>query len=99
MAKMTLDELVGQLRSALGDGSVRAAEPDPSAASGWKVNTWVKQGILLGFRFGEIADVSADPGKSVLLGRDLSCDVRLDGRKVSRRHLRIENRTDDRGRF
>ncbi len=38
--------------------------------------------------------VFADPGKSVLLGRDLSCDVRLDGRKVSRRHLRIENRPD-----
>ncbi|MCC7070177.1 MAG: FHA domain-containing protein [Deltaproteobacteria bacterium] len=40
------------------------------------------------------AIVFADPGKSVLLGRDLSCDVRLDGRKVSRRHLRIENRPD-----
>src|SRR3954469_648930 len=43
---------------------------------------------------GLVADVFADPGKSILLGRDLSCDVRLDGRKVSRRHLRIENRTD-----
>ncbi len=43
---------------------------------------------------GLIADVHADPGKSLLLGRDLSCDVRLDGRKVSRRHLRIENRPD-----
>src|SRR5262245_47775149 len=41
---------------------------------------------------GLVAQVLADPGKTVLLGRDLSCDVRLDGRKVSRRHLRIENR-------
>src|ERR1044071_4959973 len=43
---------------------------------------------------GLIADVLAEPGKTVLMGRDLSCDVRLDGRKVSRRHLRIENRPD-----
>jgi 2,3,4,5-tetrahydropyridine-2-carboxylate N-succinyltransferase len=59
-----------QLRSALGDGSVRAAEPDPAAASGWKVNTWVKQGILLGFRFGEIADVSADHGRWPFYDKD-----------------------------
>ena len=39
-----------QLRDALSTGRVRAAEPDPSAATGWRVNTWVKQGILLGFR-------------------------------------------------
>jgi adenylate cyclase len=43
---------------------------------------------------GLVANVLADPGRSILLGRDLSCDVRLDGRKVSRRHLRIENRAD-----
>ena len=59
-----------QLRSALGDGSVRAAEPDSSAASGWKVNTWVKQGVLLGFRFGEIADVSADHGRWPFYDKD-----------------------------
>ena len=41
---------------------------------------------------GLVANAHADPGKSVLLGRDLSCDVRLDGRKVSRRHLSIQNR-------
>lgn len=54
--------------------------------------------VTLAIRFtrpdGLEANVLADPGKSVLLGRDLSCDVRLDGRKVSRRHLRIENRPD-----
>lgn len=44
-----------QLRSELSAGSVRAAEPDPSAPTGWKVNTWVKKGILLGFRAGEIS--------------------------------------------
>ena len=39
-----------ELRQALSDGSVRAAEPDASTPTGWRVNTWVKQGILLGFR-------------------------------------------------
>jgi 2,3,4,5-tetrahydropyridine-2-carboxylate N-succinyltransferase len=44
-----------RLRAALGAGEVRAAEPDPSAACGWRVNGWVKQGILLGLRFGDMA--------------------------------------------
>jgi len=43
---------------------------------------------------GLVQPAVADPGKTILLGRDLACDVRLDGRKVSRRHLRIENRPD-----
>jgi 2,3,4,5-tetrahydropyridine-2-carboxylate N-succinyltransferase len=47
-----------QLREALTAGIVRAAEPDASAPSGWRVNTWVKQGILLGFRFGDTVDMS-----------------------------------------
>lgn len=58
----------------------------------------LKQAVTLQIKFkrpdGLVADALADPGKSILLGRDLSCDVRLDGRKVSRRHLRIENRPD-----
>ena len=45
-------ELFTALRHALSRGEVRAAEPDPSAPSGWRVNTWVKRGILLGFKFG-----------------------------------------------
>ena len=44
---------------ALNRGEIRAAEPDPSAPSGWRVNAWVKQGILLGFRMGKIVDMSA----------------------------------------
>jgi 2,3,4,5-tetrahydropyridine-2-carboxylate N-succinyltransferase len=47
------------LRQALGEGRVRSAEPDPGRVTGWRVNAWVKQGILLGFRFGDIADLSA----------------------------------------
>jgi 2,3,4,5-tetrahydropyridine-2-carboxylate N-succinyltransferase len=48
-----------ELRQALADGRVRSAEPDADAPSGWRVNAWVKQGILLGFRFGDIVDLSA----------------------------------------
>jgi 2,3,4,5-tetrahydropyridine-2,6-dicarboxylate N-succinyltransferase len=38
---------------------VRAAEPDSAAASGWRVNAWVKQGTLLGFRLGALEASSA----------------------------------------
>jgi 2,3,4,5-tetrahydropyridine-2,6-dicarboxylate N-succinyltransferase len=51
-------EAFARLRRALGAGEVRAAEPDPEADCGWRVNPWVKQGILLGFRFGALADAS-----------------------------------------
>jgi 2,3,4,5-tetrahydropyridine-2-carboxylate N-succinyltransferase len=47
-----------RLRDALSSGEVRAAEPDAASPSGWRVNTWVKQGILLGFRFGATIDMS-----------------------------------------
>src|SRR5688500_20151649 len=60
----------GRLRAALSAGEARAAEPDPSAASGWRVNAWVKQGILLGFRFGDIVDASADHGRWPFFDKD-----------------------------
>lgn len=62
--------LVAALRTALSQGQVRAAEPDPSAAGGWRVNAWVKQGILLGFRVGQVVDVSADHGKWPFFDKD-----------------------------
>lgn len=43
-----------ELRSALEGGEIRAAEPDPQSPIGWRVNAWVKQGILLGFRLGHL---------------------------------------------
>jgi 2,3,4,5-tetrahydropyridine-2-carboxylate N-succinyltransferase len=58
------------LRKALSEGSVRAAEPDRASASGWKVNAWVKRGILLGFRFGETIDMSADHGRWPFFDKD-----------------------------
>jgi 2,3,4,5-tetrahydropyridine-2,6-dicarboxylate N-succinyltransferase len=58
------------LRGLLGSGVVRAAEPDPAAPGGWRVNGWVKQGILLGFRFGEVIDASADHGRWPFFDKD-----------------------------
>jgi 2,3,4,5-tetrahydropyridine-2,6-dicarboxylate N-succinyltransferase len=43
-----------QLRTELNSGRVRSAEPDPAAPLGWRVNAWVKRGILLGFRIGQL---------------------------------------------
>src|SRR3954451_20053247 len=58
------------LREALSAGRVRAAEPDPAAAAGWRVNTWVKQGILLGFKFGDMVDASMDHGRVPFYDKD-----------------------------
>jgi 2,3,4,5-tetrahydropyridine-2-carboxylate N-succinyltransferase len=41
-----------EFRELLNRGSVRSAEPDASEPTGWRVNTWVKKGILVGFRMG-----------------------------------------------
>jgi 2,3,4,5-tetrahydropyridine-2-carboxylate N-succinyltransferase len=43
-----------QLRDGLEAGSLRAAEPDPGSPTHWRVNPWVKRGILLGFRLGAL---------------------------------------------
>jgi len=45
------------LRAAIESGEVRAASPDPGSPTGWKVNAWVKQGILLGFRLGALEEL------------------------------------------
>jgi 2,3,4,5-tetrahydropyridine-2,6-dicarboxylate N-succinyltransferase len=44
-----------QFREALTRGEIRAAE---KTGGSWQVNAWVKQGILLGFRLGELAEIS-----------------------------------------
>jgi 2,3,4,5-tetrahydropyridine-2,6-dicarboxylate N-succinyltransferase len=59
-----------RLRDALGEGTVRAAEPDASQPTGWRVNAWVKKGILLGFRFGRLVDVSMDHGRWPFFDKD-----------------------------
>ncbi len=49
-----------ELRDALTSGTLRAAEPDPTHPHGWRVNAWVKRGILLGFRIGQLVESGAD---------------------------------------
>ena len=48
-----------ELRDALESGALRSAEPDATTALGWKVNAWVKRGILLGFRLGSLVEMGA----------------------------------------
>ena len=59
-----------KLREALSAGDVRAAEPDRSSPIGWRVNAWVKQGILLGFKFGDMVDASMDHGRLPFYDKD-----------------------------
>ena len=47
-----------EFRAALTRGEIRAAER--SATGEWRANAWVKQGILLGFKMGALADLSVD---------------------------------------
>ena len=53
--------LFQQFKNALNSGAVRAAEPDARARTGWRVNAWVKKGILLGFRMGSIVEMGPYP--------------------------------------
>jgi 2,3,4,5-tetrahydropyridine-2-carboxylate N-succinyltransferase len=48
------------LRHTLESGAIRSAEPDASQPTGWRVNAWVKRGILLGFRLGHLESVGND---------------------------------------
>ena len=50
-----------EFRDALTQGRIRAAE---KTEEGWRVNVWVKQGILLGFRLGEPAQMGSSEGLS-----------------------------------
>jgi len=49
-----------ELRDALTCGTIRAAEPDSTHSHGWRVNAWVKRGILLGFRIGQLVESGTD---------------------------------------
>ncbi len=51
-----------ELRGALERGELRSAEPDASLPLGWRVNAWVKRGILLGFRLGAMVEMGSENG-------------------------------------
>jgi 2,3,4,5-tetrahydropyridine-2,6-dicarboxylate N-succinyltransferase len=52
-----------ELRAGLEAGELRSAEPDASAL-GWRVNAWIKRGILLGFRLGSMVEMGCADGLS-----------------------------------
>ena len=54
-------DLFSRFKAELNTGRVRAAEPCPSERTGWRVNAWVKKGILLGFRMGSIVEMGPYP--------------------------------------
>jgi 2,3,4,5-tetrahydropyridine-2,6-dicarboxylate N-succinyltransferase len=54
--------VVEQLLDALEQGTVRAAQR--SSAGDWCAVSWVKRGILLGFRIGAMVDMSPEPGSA-----------------------------------
>src|SRR5260370_22960417 len=55
---------------ALNRGEVRAAEPDTGSKTGWRINPWVKKGILLGFRMGKLVDMSVDRERQPFFDKD-----------------------------
>jgi 2,3,4,5-tetrahydropyridine-2-carboxylate N-succinyltransferase len=61
--------LFREFKDGLNRGEIRAAEPDPSTKTGWRVNAWVKKGILLGFRMGAVVDMSIDAARQPFLDK------------------------------
>jgi len=61
--------LFQKFKQALNAGEIRAAEPDSSAKTGWRVNTWVKKGILVGFRMGVTVDMSINTARQPWLDK------------------------------
>src|SRR5271169_4516379 len=53
--------LFERFKLALNSGAIRSAEPDAASKTGWRVNAWVKKGILIGFRIGSMVDMSINP--------------------------------------
>ena len=74
--------LIEEFRRALSAGEIRSAEPDSSTASGWRVNEWVKRGILLAFRFGDTVDMTVDHGRWPFFDKDTLPLKRLAGAGV-----------------
>jgi len=61
--------LFREFKDAVNRGEVRAAEPDAASPTGWRVNAWVKKGILLGFRMGVVVDMSVDSARQPFIDK------------------------------
>jgi 2,3,4,5-tetrahydropyridine-2-carboxylate N-succinyltransferase len=69
--RLTVAELVRALEA----GEVRAATPDASVPGGWRVDAWVKTGILLGFRLPGMTELRDGP---IMAARDKTAYGLLD---------------------
>jgi 2,3,4,5-tetrahydropyridine-2-carboxylate N-succinyltransferase len=63
-------QLFQEFKDALNSGELRAAEPDGRLRTGWRVNGWVKKGILLGFRMGSIVEMGPYPTPQPFLDKN-----------------------------
>ncbi|MEA2026541.1 MAG: 2,3,4,5-tetrahydropyridine-2,6-dicarboxylate N-succinyltransferase, partial [Chloroflexota bacterium] len=68
-------EVVADVVAALESGEARAAVPDSGLENGWRVEAWVKTGILLGFRLPGMTEYRDGP---ILAARDRSAYGVLD---------------------
>lgn len=55
--------LFQKFKNALNRGEIRAAVPAESSPGGWRAEPWIKKGLLLGFRMGQIENMSVDTKK------------------------------------
>lgn len=62
-------DLFARFKRLLNSGEARAAEPDAATKTGWRVNAWVKKGVLLGFRMGTVIDLSIDASRQPWLDK------------------------------
>ena len=67
-----------EFKLALRRGEVRSAEKD--ADGNWHANTWVKQGILLGFRMGAMVEISS---KKRITSKVANTDVEITDGKIA----------------
>lgn len=76
------DGLFGEFLSALESGEIRAAEKSNGR---WQVNGWVKQGILLGFKYGQVKGFEQE-GSFKFFDKDTYPTQKIDG---IRKNIRI----------
>ncbi|MBS1839469.1 MAG: 2,3,4,5-tetrahydropyridine-2,6-dicarboxylate N-succinyltransferase [Acidobacteria bacterium] len=56
-------------KDALNSGEARAAQPDAKAPNRWRVNAWVKKGILFGFRLGTLVESGSYPARQPFIDK------------------------------
>ncbi len=61
-ADLEAGAIFARFKKLLNEGKIRAAEPDAGSPTGWKVNAWVKQGILVGMKLGVLIESHVNIG-------------------------------------